>query len=192
LRQDPDVIMVGEIRDEETAELAVHAALTGHVVLSTLHTNNATGVISRLVDMKVAPFLIPSSLNVMMGQRLVSRLCQECKTKKKAPPEAEALVKKELAGVPEDVVSKDVLLEFYSSPGCDACKGKGVSGRVALFEVFQMTPELEAIIGASLSESKIFEEAKRQGMITMRQDGILKALQGLVSIEEVLRETTEM
>lgn len=192
LRQDPDVIMVGEIRDEETAELAVHAALTGHIVLSTLHTNNAIGVISRLIDMKVAPFLIPSSLNIMIGQRLVSRLCDKCRIKKKAPPEAEALVKKELVGLPEDVAAKDVPLEFYYSPGCDACKGKGVSGRVALFEVFQMTSELEAIINTGLSERRIFEEAKRQGMVTMRQDGILKALQGLVSIEEVLRETTEM
>lgn len=192
LRQDPDVIMVGEIRDEETAELAVHAALTGHIVLSTLHTNNAIGVIPRLIDMKIAPFLVPSSLNLIMGQRLVSRLCQKCKTQKKISPEVEAIIKKELTGLPEDAVAKNTPLEFYFSPGCEACKGKGVSGRVALFEVFQMTPELEAIIGEQPSENRIFEEAKRQGMITMRQDGIVKALQGLVSIEEVLRETTEM
>lgn len=183
LRQDPDVIMVGEIRDEETAGLAVHAALTGHIVLSTLHTNNALGVIPRLIDMKVEPFLIPSSLNLMAAQRLVPRLCQKCRKPVEPSVEIREIIKKETGKTD---------FQIYRSAGCEACKGKGFSGRVALFEVLKMTPELENIVNTGPTEAKIMEEAKRQKMITLRQDGILKALEGLISIEEVLRETTEM
>ncbi len=183
LRQDPDVIMVGEIRDEETAGLSVHAALTGHIVLSTLHTNNALGVIPRLIDMKVEPFLIPSSLNLMAAQRLVPRLCQKCRKSVEPSAEIREIVKKE---------TNKTDFQIYRSAGCEACKGKGFIGRVALFEVLKMTPELENIVNSGPTEAKILEEARRQKMITLRQDGILKALEGLVSIEEVLRETTEM
>lgn len=198
LRQDPDVIMVGEIRDEETAGLAVHAALTGHIVLSTLHTNNALGVIPRLVDMKVEPFLLPASLNLMLAQRLIPRLCDKCRKPEKAPAEIQELIKKELGKLPKKtteglkVKNPDGPYEIYHSPGCDACKGKGISGRIALFEILIMTKELEAIITSGPTTEKILEEAKRQGMISLRQDGILKALSGLVSMEEVLRETTEI
>ena len=196
LRQDPDIIMVGEIRDNETAGLAIHAALTGHIVLSTLHTNDAAGVIPRLIDMKVEPFLLPSSLNLMLAQRLVSRLCQQCKKAEKAPAEISEIIKKELEKLPKEIIENSKFkiedLNIYHSSGCPVCKNKGVSGRVALFEILEMTPQLENIVSAGLSESKILEEAKRQGMISLRQDGILKALQGLVSIEEVLRETTEI
>ena len=196
LRQDPDIIMVGEIRDNETAGLAIHAALTGHIVLSTLHTNDAAGVIPRLIDMKVEPFLLPSSLNLMLAQRLVSRLCQQCKKAEKAPAEISEIIKKELEKLPKEIIENSKFkiedLNIYHSSGCPVCKNKGVSGRVALFEILVMTPQLENIVSAGLSESKILEEAKRQGMISLRQDGILKALQGLVSIEEVLRETTEI
>ena len=191
LRQDPDVIMVGEIRDNETAGLAVHAALTGHIVLSTLHTNNAIGVIPRLIDMKVEPFLLPSALNLMASQRLISKLCQKCKKAEEPPVEIKNIIKKEIEKLPKELISQSDF-KIYHSSGCDACKGKGISGRIALFEIFEMTSQLGEIISGDLSEAKIIEEAKRQGMITLRQDGILKALQGLVGMEEAIRETQEM
>ncbi len=191
LRQDPDVIMVGEIRDNETAGLAIHAALTGHVVLSTLHTNNAAGVIPRLIDMGVEPFLVPAALNVMVGQRLVPRLCQECKKAKSPTDEIAAIIRSELKNVPAEAKEgiDEQALTVYESPGCDACKGKGVSGRIALFEMLEMSHELEKIVADRQGESAIVDEARRQRMVTLRQDGVLKALGGLVSIETVLRET---
>jgi len=192
LRQDPDVIMVGEIRDVETAQLTIHAALTGHIVLSTIHTNNAAGVIPRLMDMRVDSFLLPSSLNLMMAQRLVGKICQNCK-KSEAPSEKiSAIIKKELENLPAELKAKVKEMKIYHSPGCKECKDKGIIGRVALFEAFKMTPQLQEIINSGAGELKILEEAKRQGMLTMRQDGILKALDGLVTMEEVLRETTEI
>ncbi len=199
LRQDPDIIMVGEIRDEETAGLAVHAALTGHIVLSTLHTNNSLGVIPRLMDLKVQPFLLPSSLNLMIAQRLLSRLCDNCKKAEKAPSEIQKIIEDELKKLPEDIWGKwkselappSGEFKIYKAGGCSVCKKKGMVGRIAAFEVLKMTPELENIIVSEPTEQKILLEAKRQNMITLRQDGILKALEGLVSIEDVLRETTE-
>lgn len=191
LRQDPDVIMVGEIRDNETAGLAVHAALTGHIVLSTLHTNNAAGVIPRLVDMKVEPFLIPSALNMMIAQRLVPRLCQKCLVKKEPNPEIRAIIQESLRNVSDEElkgIDKEAL-SVYESTGCDACNGKGITGRVALFEILLMTKQLEQIITSGMQESALVEESKRQKMITLRQDGVLKALRGMVSVETVLRET---
>ena len=190
LRQDPDIIMVGEIRDNETAGLAVHAALTGHIVLSTLHTNNALGVIPRLVDMGVEPFLIPASLNIMIAQRLVPRLCQKCLVKKPLSSDLAAIVQQELAKLPAQ--DKQLVTDqntVYESKGCDACGGKGIAGRIALFEVLEMTRELEKVISEHINESGLVQEAQRQQMLTLRQDGILKALRGLVSIETVLRET---
>lgn len=190
LRQDPDVIMVGEIRDNETAGLGIHAALTGHVVLSTLHTNNAVGVVPRLIDMRVEPFLIPAGVNVMVGQRLVPRLCQQCLNKKEPSPDVLAIIKENIASM-EDVDKKDFQEPFvvYESKGCEACKGKGISGRIALFEALMMTKELEEIVNEHPTELEIVKEAQRQKMVTLRQDGIAKALKGLVSIEAVLRET---
>lgn len=184
LRQDPDIIMVGEIRDTETAGLAVHAALTGHIVFSTLHTNNAVGVIPRLIDMKVDAFLLPSALNLMLGQRLVTMLCQACKKAEEANADISAIIKKELPEAKAPYM-------IYHAKGCTVCKGKGIVGRMALFEVLAMTRELSVIVASGASAAKIQEEAHRQGMITMRQDGIAKALQGLVAIEEVLKETSE-
>lgn len=195
LRQDPDVIMVGEVRDEETAALTIQAALTGHIVLSTLHTNNAIGVIPRLIDMKVRSFLLPASLNIMLGQRLVSRLCQQCKTAEPASPQITEIISRELGRLPAEIrgqYSTSGPYNVYHSPGCEACKGKGVSGRLAVFEVLTMTSELETVINAGATEAAILEEARRQGMVTMHQDGIMKALEGFVSIEEILRETVEM
>jgi type IV pilus assembly protein PilB len=193
LRQDPDIIMVGEIRDNETAGLAVHAALTGHIVLSTLHTNNALGVIPRLIDMKVDSFLLPPSLNLMASQRLVSKLCPNCKKAEKPSAALESIIKKEYDNLPQ-ILKERVELPFriWHGEGCAKCRGRGILGRIALFEVFRMTPELSEIIASGWSERKLVEEAKRQGMVTLRQDGILKALQGEVLIEEVLRETAEI
>jgi type IV pilus assembly protein PilB len=193
LRQDPDIIMVGEIRDGETAGLAVQAALTGHIVLSTLHTNNAAGVIPRLVDMGVAPFLLPSSLNIMLAQRLVRRLCNNCKKPEEASAEMQKLIADELAKLPQSM--KEGLpkppYKIYKAPGCDECKGKGTKGRVGLYEVMKMTRELEDVITSGATEGKVKDEARRQGMVSLRQDGIIKALNGDISMDEVLRETAE-
>ncbi|MDP3975146.1 MAG: GspE/PulE family protein [Candidatus Jorgensenbacteria bacterium] len=196
LRQDPDIIMVGEIRDSETANLAVNAALTGHVMLSTIHTNNSIGVIPRLIDLAVPPFLLSSSLNLMMAQRLVLRLCSECKKETKAPKEVEKMIDDALAGLPAAVKAGAKIKMPYAvwtaepKESCPVCKGKGTAGRVALFELFQMTREVGDLITGPFTEGKLADEAVRQGMVTLRQDGVLKALKGLVSMEEVLRETT--
>lgn len=189
LRQDPDVILVGEIRDVETAALGVHAALTGHVVLTTLHTNNAIGVIPRLVDMKVEPFLLPSAVSVMVAQRLVGRLCPNCKKSEGASGPISAIIKKNL----EQIGNKEYKepYKIYKAYGCDVCRHKETVGRIAIFEVFAMTPELADVLASGISENKLLAEAKRQNMVSLRQDGILKALQGLVSIEDILKETEE-
>ena len=184
--------MVGEVRDTETAQLTIHAALTGHIVLSTLHTNNAIGVVPRLIDMKVDSYLLPSSLNLIIGQRLVSKICQSCKKAENPPAQVLEIIKKELDKLPVALKSKFKEIKIYHSKGCKDCKDRGVVGRIAIFELLKMTPELQGIIGSAASELKIVEEAKRQGMVTLRQDGILKALDGLISIEEVLRETSEL
>ncbi len=192
LRQDPNVIMVGEIRDDETAGLAIHAALTGHIVLSTIHTNNAIGVIPRLIDMKVEPFLLPSALNIMMAQRLVSAFCENCKVPVEAPPPIQKVIKTALERFPKEISnSYKEPYQIYRAPGCDKCKNRGFIGRLAIIEVLAMTPELEAIINSGPTSEKITSETRRQGMISLRQDGILKALAGQVSIEEVIRETED-
>lgn len=189
LRQDPDVIMVGEIRDEETAGLAIHAALTGHIVLSTLHTNNAIGVIPRLIDMGVGPFLLPPALNLCIAQRLVKRLCPKCKKEIEASPKITELIEEELAKLDESIkknISFKKPFKIYRAQGCELCANKGTKGRLAVFEIFKMTPEVEKIINEDPKESKFREEAKRQGMVTMKQDGVLKVLQGVISFEEML------
>jgi len=195
LRQDPDIIMVGEIRDSETAGLAVHAALTGHIVLSTLHTNNAVGVIPRLIDMGVEPFLMPAAVNLMVAQRLLPRLCQKCLIKKDPNPELKALIDHEIANMDEGTKKElniSTSYSVYESEGCEACNGKGISERIALFEMLKMSHELGDIVSQKPDENAIIKEAQRQHMITLRQDGIAKALLGLISIETVLRETEEL
>lgn len=196
LRQDPDIIMVGEIRDSETANLAVNAALTGHVMLSTIHTNNAVGVIPRLIDLGVPPFLLSSSLNLMMAQRLALRLCLDCKKETKAPKEVADVIEEALTSLPAavkaNIRAKAPYTIWTAEPkeNCPICKGKGTAGRVALFELFQMTREVSDLIAHTFTEGSLTDEAKRQGMVTLRQDGVLKALKGTVSMEEVMRETT--
>jgi type IV pilus assembly protein PilB len=190
LRQDPDVIMVGEIRDDETAGLGVHAALTGHIVLSTIHTNNSAGVIPRLIDMKVEAFLLPSALNLMLSQRLVSQICPDCKKAEPATAPIQKIIKETISALPAGVnVSYKEPYQVYRGAGCNTCKGKGVVGRVAIFEVIQMTNALEDIINTSPTTQKIIAEARKQGFVSMREDGVIKALDGLVLIEEVLRES---
>lgn len=189
LRQDPDVIMVGEIRDEETAALAIHAALTGHIVLSTLHTNNAMGVIPRLIDMGVRPFLISPALSIAIAQRLVGVLCSDCKKKVKAKKETQKLILKEIEGLPQQIKIKIKIpspLMVYEPQGCKKCNFRGFSGRIGVFEVLAMTEELSNIIVKDPQEQRIAQEANRQGMTTMRQDGILKVLDGITTIEEIL------
>lgn len=191
LRQDPDIVMVGEIRDQETAQLTVHAALTGHVVLTTLHTNNAIGVLPRLVDMGIEPYLIPSSVILSVAQRLVRKLCNDCKEQKPAEGRAIEIINETIATMPQviqDRVKKDQY-SIWSAPGCGKCMHKGTKGRMAIFESLEMTPELKRIVIEGISEEKILKEAERQEMITMKQDGILKVLQGFVSLEEVLQTT---
>lgn len=190
LRQDPDIIMVGEIRDEETADLAIHAALTGHILLSTLHTNNAIGVIPRLVDMGVGVFLLPVSLNLAVAQRLTRRLCQRCKEEVTASEQATQLIEGELAKLDQSQkkdFSYQKPFKVHRAVGCKFCGNKGTKGRIALFEMLAMTPQLEAIINKDLTEASIKQEAERQGMITMKQDGVLKVLQGIISFEEMLK-----
>jgi len=185
LRQDPDIIMVGEIRDQETASLTIHAALTGHIVLSTLHTNNAIGVIPRLIDLNIPSYLIPSTLTIAIAQRLVRKLCDNCKEKIEPQKEIKDLILKEI----ENLSPKQIFI--YQNRGCKKCNNTGFIGRIGIFEVLTMTNELSNIILKGPSEKEISEEAKRQGMITMKQNGILKALAGIATIEEVLRVTEE-
>ena len=195
LRQDPDIIMVGEIRDNETANLATHAALTGHIVLSTLHTSNALGVIPRLIDLGVQPFLIPSTLALIIAQRLVRKLCDKCKKKVKPKREIQAMILKEIQGFPEEIkeeVKKDNQTLFvWQSQSCKHCNDQGFSGMVGLFEILKMSSELAEIILKGVSEKQLGAEAQRQTMTTVRQDGILKVLKGITTIEEVLRVTQE-
>jgi len=194
LRQDPNIIMVGEIRDEETASLAINAALTGHVVLSTLHTNSSVGVVPRLIDMGVRPFLIPSTLRVVISQRLVRTLCPKCKIKIRPPEKVKDFILEKIKNMPASVKSKVKLEEpflIYTVKGCDACGFLGYKGRMGLYEVLSMTDEIADLIQSNPSESLILKAAQKQGMLTMEQEGILKVLAGQTTVEEIVRATTE-
>ena len=194
LRQDPDIIMVGEIRDDETAALATHAALTGHIVLSTLHTSNALRVLPRLIDLGVQPFLIPATLSLIIAQRLVRKLCDECKKKTKAKKDIRDLLQREIQGFPEKVKKKipPKALFVWEAVGCRKCNNQGFSGRIGIFEILQMTDRFTEMILEGASEKEFEGEAKRQSMVTMRQDGILKVLEGTTTIEEIIRATQEI
>jgi len=194
LRQDPDILMVGEIRDEETATLAIHASLTGHLVLSTIHTNNALGVIPRLIDLGVKSYLIPPTLSVSIAQRLVRVLCPDCKKKIKPKKEIKDMLLKELENLPllvKKYVKIPKVFYTYTAVGCKKCNGAGYTGRIGVFEVLEMTDQLSEITLREPSEVTIEQEAKRQGMITMKQDGVLKILEGITTVEEVLRMAEE-
>ncbi len=194
LRQDPNVIMVGEIRDEETATLATHASLTGHIVLSTLHTNSAIGVIPRLLDMGVRQFLLPYTLSVVISQRLVRTLCPNCKKKISPSEKVKSYILEKIKNIPIEsrrdikLPSKDQIF-IYEPKGCEKCKQKGYVGRVGLYEVLSMTEELTDVIFKSPTESAVSKAAKKQGMLTMEQEGIVKILAGETTVEEVSRVT---
>lgn len=195
VRQDPDIIMVGEIRDPETASLATHASLTGHIVLSTIHTNNAIGVIPRLIDLGIEPYLLPPTVSLSLAQRLVRVLCPYCRKKVRADEKSKEIILKEIRKIPERFRKKLKIkspLEIYVSQGCKKCRGEGYTGRVAIAEVLKMTPQLADLILKNPSESEILKEANRQEMIEMRQDGMVKVLEGVTSIEEVLRVAAEV
>jgi len=186
LRQDPDVILVGEIRDQETAEIAVQSSLTGHLVLSTLHTNDSFGAIPRFLSLGVKPFLLAPALNVAMGQRLVRKICSSCKTKTTIEETLLSKVKEALG----DKLPKGPL-EFYKGAGCEKCQGLGYKGRIGIYELLVITPELEKMIsaGEEVSEYKIRDTVLKQGMMTMLQDGLLKALEGVTTVDEIFRVT---
>lgn len=192
LRQDPDVIMVGEIRDLETAETAISAALTGHVVLSTIHTNDASGTVPRFLAMGVKPFLLAPALNAIIGQRLVRKLCAQCKKETTVPADQLTRAKEALNGLPKESEERKKIdtekLTFYTSVGCEACGKLGYKGRVGIYEIFMMDETIEKIVlSGEPSEYRIHAAAIENGMVTMLQDGILKALEGLTSLDEVFR-----
>jgi len=205
LRQDPDIIMVGEIRDTETMEMAIHAAMTGHLVLSTLHTNSAAGTLPRLIDMGAEPFLIASTVNVIIAQRLVRKLCPDCRKEYK-------LNEKEIKTLKDNFNMEDIWqalnneetfkgaikkgtkwsdLKFYKSVGCDQCSKEGYHGRIGIFEVLELDEEIEKMISQKASSETIETKAREKGMTTMIEDGFIKAAQGITSIEEILRVTKE-
>jgi len=181
LRQDPNIVLVGEIRDFETAEIAIKAALTGHLVLSTLHTNDAPSTISRLMNMGIEPFLVATSVNLIQAQRLIRRVCTECKEVLPTPPEA--LV--EVGFTPDE--SRD--LKIYKGRGCAKCNNTGYKGRVGLYEVMEITDDLRELILIGASAMELRKRAVEDGMLTLRQSGLMKIRNGVTTVEEVVRET---
>jgi len=194
LRQDPDIIMVGEIRDNETAELAIHASLTGHFVLSTLHTNDALGAVPRLLDMKVEPFLLGSTLNVIIAQRLARKICPFCQKEEKLPEDVLADMDKEIKNIPASIMkesAKDFTdfrkTVFLKGSGCARCGNSGYSGRIAIVEVFDINDKIKDIIMDKNKNLRFEDVKKSQDFITMKQDGIIKVLRGETTMEEILR-----
>jgi type IV pilus assembly protein PilB len=184
LRQDPDIVMVGEIRDFETAEIAVKAALTGHLVLSTLHTNDAPATISRLLNMGVEPFLITASVNLVLAQRLARKICVDCKTA--IDPDAASLRD---IGFTEEQIELAMTNKLYSGKGCQTCNGSGYKGRVALYEVMRFTDELKEMVLQGASTAELKTAAIRSGMSSLRMSGIKKVMEGLTNTAEILRVT---
>jgi type IV pilus assembly protein PilB len=181
LRQDPNIIMVGEIRDLETGSIAIKAALTGHLVLSTLHTNDAPSTVTRMVDMGIEPFNVASAVNLIVAQRLVRRVCADCKQEHQyTEEELKAL------GVPLAEAQK---LTFYKGAGCDSCGGTGYRGRQGLYEVMAMTSALRRMVLKGASTEELRDEAVKEGMLTLRTDGMVKVKRGITSLEEVVKET---
>jgi len=183
LRQDPNIILVGEIRDFETAEIGVKAALTGHLVLSTLHTNDAPSTISRLMNMGIEPFLVATSVNLIQAQRLVRRICKECKAQVHTPDEAMIDV--------GFVASELKEIKTFKGAGCSTCNGTGYKGRVGLYEVMEITEEMRELILVGASGLELRRKAIEEGMLTLRQSGLEKIRQGMTTVEEVVRETVK-
>jgi len=196
LRQDPNIVMVGEIRDRETAELAIHTALTGHFMLSTIHAKDALGVIPRLVDMHVEPFLIGAALNTISAQRLVRKLCQKCKAPTETPEYLKAEVDAEIASMPDQDMVKQLVPNgavpaFFRPVGCEECDSSGYKGRTVVVEAISMSNELQEILNTRVNIEVLEKERNRQKLLSMKQDVIVKALRGETSLEELLRVTRE-
>ncbi len=201
LRQDPNIIMIGEIRDQETAEEAMHAAMTGHIVLSTLHTNSASAAPPRLIDIGIEPYLIASTVNAIMAQRLVRVICPDCKQEDKLDAATVESLKKQfnleaLMAVLEKLnltngAKKLEDLPFFVGKGCEKCNKTGYKGRLGVHEILENTPEIEDLIVKRATSQEIEEQSVKQGMITMWQDGFIKAVQGITTVEEILRVTKE-
>ena len=181
LRQDPNIIMVGEIRDLETGGIAIKAALTGHLVLSTLHTNDAPSTITRMIDMGIEAFNVASAVNLVVAQRLVRRICKDCKTSHKYTDEV-------LESLGTDF-EKLRAIPFMKGTGCDTCSGTGYKGRAGLYEVMALSPDLRRQILRGASVSEMQEQAVADGMLTLRMDGIKKIERGITTLEEVVKET---
>ncbi len=196
LRQDPDIIMVGEIRDNETAELAIHAALTGHLVLSTLHTNDSFGAIPRLIDMKIEPFLLSASLNMVVAQRLVRRICPHCKEEISLPKGIEQEVADELIKIPKDHLPPNIKMsrpiKTYRGKGCVRCGNVGYKGRIVIDEILPVNERvIKIVLGGGDVINNLKENFVKEGRLSMKQDGIVKALLGVTTIEEVWTATKE-
>lgn len=188
LRQDPNIIMVGEIRDEETAELAVQASLTGHLVFSTLHTNSASGALPRLLDMHAEPYLLASTITAIVGQRVARKICPACKQAYKPSPEVVADVKKVLGKLWLPTSENP---DFYKGAGCEACGNTGYKGRIGIFEVLPITEKIGRLILEHSAAIDIEKVAIEEGMITMKQDGYMKVTEGVTTLDEVLRVAQE-
>lgn len=200
LRQDPDIIMVGEIRDKETINIAIEASLTGHLVLSTIHTNSAAETITRILNMGIPAFLLPASMNAIIAQRLIRRLCTHCRKAVPAEslePRVQESVKRAISRTSKDELTGRVPMEtlrnpvFYEAVGCDQCSQTGYSGRVGIYEIMEIGPEIKKLIIDGASGVQINETAIDAGMISLEQDGIIKALNGLTSLDEVYAAAKE-
>ena len=188
LRQDPNIILVGEIRDRETTDLALQAALTGHLVFSTLHTSNAAGALPRLTDLGAEPFLISSTINAIVGQRIVRKICPHCKEETAALSQMMEEMKRVLAKFfPKD----ETAIKLYKGKGCDECASSGYLGRIGIFEVLPISPKIANLVLERPSSGSLEQQAIQEGMITMKQDGYLKALNGITTLEEVIRVAQE-
>jgi type II secretory ATPase GspE/PulE/Tfp pilus assembly ATPase PilB-like protein len=187
LRQDPNIIMVGEIRDAETTDLAIQAALTGHLVFSTLHTNNASGALPRLLDMHAEPYLVASALNGVVGQRVVRRICNVCKEAYEPPEPIINDMKQVLGKLFSPNFIKDQKISLYRGKGCQDCSGTGYQGRIGVYEVLPIDEKIGRLILERASTNDIEQKALDEGMITMKQDGYLKVLEGITTMEDVLR-----
>ncbi|HYF05642.1 MAG TPA: GspE/PulE family protein [Patescibacteria group bacterium] len=192
LRQDPDIVMVGEIRDQETAETALQASLTGHIVLSTLHTNDAASSITRLYNMGVKPYVIAPALNAIIAQRLLRRICEHCKVESVLDPHLLEKIMLQLKAIPEKFRSFDIRkVTFYHSPGCEQCMNLGYKGRIGVYEIIQVEENIKNLILKEASINEIKKTARENGSLSMTQDGLVKALMGITDVEEVLRVTGE-
>lgn len=190
LRQDPNIIMVGEVRDLETATMVTHAALTGHLVLSTLHTNDAPSALPRLINIGVEPYLLTSSINAIVAQRLVRKVCVACRIQTDLPTAMLDQVRQELTRLKDFTLTSETNLVFYKAVGCSQCHD-GYTGRIGIFEVLTMSDTIEALAVAKQPSSVLAEACQQEGMITMKQDGILKALKGITTLDEVWRVTSQ-